>query len=155
MLKRLAIAAALLAAGPALAQTTTTTQAPPAPAANGEFVMYVVPNADHSMQLSLGFLQINGPSAQIVRRRQLAPACQFNPGPDLPVSVADVTPIRPPRGLSPEQVGQYAALTFDLASTSRGANPTAEELGCINALFVQMAQETLARQQRAAQAPAQ
>lgn len=153
MLKRLAIAAAVLAAGPALAQTTTPAPAQ-TPAANGEFVMYVVPNPDHSMQLSLGFLQINGASAQIVRRRQLAPACQFNPGPDLAVSVADVTPIRPARGLSAEQVGQYAALTFDLASTQRGANPTAEELGCVTALFTQMAQESIARQQRA-QAPSQ
>lgn len=153
MLKRLVLAAALLAAGPALAQTATQAPPPPPPG-NGDFVMYIVPNPDHSLQLSLGFLQVSGANAQIVRRRELAPACQFNAGADIPVTLSDVTPIRPPRGATVDQVGQYAALTFDVAANQRGANPSAEELGCVRALFTQMAQESMARQQRA-QAPAQ
>lgn len=153
MLKRFAIAAALLAT-PALAQTTTPT--PPAPPANGDFVMYIVARPNQTLDLSMGFLQINGASATIVRRRELAPACQFNAAPDLPVNAADVTPIRPPQGAqTADAVGQYAALTFNIAANAKGANPSAEELGCVRAVFTAMAQQSLSRTQAPVQAPTQ
>lgn len=149
MLRRFAVGLVALLAAPAFAQTTTTTTpaAPPAPPANGDFVMYITPHADHSLGLSLGFLQLSGASATIVRRRELAPACQFNPGADLPVNAADLTPIRPPAGIDADRIGQFAALTFNEAAVAKGATPSAEELGCVRALFTAMAQQSMRARQ--------
>lgn len=159
MLKRFAIAAAALLATPALAQTATPQQpaAPPPTPVNGDFVMYITPHANQTLDLSMGFLQIHGTSATIVRRRELAPACQFNAAPDLAVNPADVTPVRPPQGVqTADAVGQYAALTFNIAANAKGANPSAEELGCVRAVFTAMAQQSLrAQQQQPASAPTQ
>ncbi|WP_395645681.1 hypothetical protein [Terricaulis sp.] len=144
MLKRFAIAAVALLATPAFAQTET---APAAPPANGDFVMYITPHADQTLDLSMGFLQLSGGTATIVRRREMAPACQFNPGADLSVNAADVTPIRPPAGIEADRIGQFAALTFHEAAVAKGANPSAEELGCVRALFTAMAQQSMRGQQ--------